>query len=114
MRISQWNRDTVGSSNMRSLDGWEPTAQESPADSHELPFWGPSTTVSRNRRTEFGGLAPWPMAWVDAPSRLASAPSVSASSFFTGIHYTERGAAGMVQVQGSERYVYLAPGLLHG
>jgi hypothetical protein len=47
---SQWNRDTVGSSMIRSLDGCEPIAQRSAMSAQRWPAAGPAVTVTRNRR----------------------------------------------------------------
>ena len=60
MRTSQWKRDTVASSTTRSFDGWNPIEQRSDDDSHVRPAFGPSTTVSRKRRTAPGGSVELP------------------------------------------------------
>ena len=51
IRTSQWKRETVESSTARSLSGCEPMEHVSAADSQTSPVLGPSTTVTRKRRT---------------------------------------------------------------
>jgi hypothetical protein len=73
-RTSQWKRDTVGSSTVRSFDGCEPIEQRSPGATQVVPAFGPSTIVIWNPGT-IATCAPGPKGSVPPISSIvASVP----------------------------------------